>query len=170
MTALYPLLRRWPVVALIISAAMLAAAHAFETFGHLAPCHLCLKQREAYWAAMAVAAVGVALSLSPWRARAARLVAFALALVFAYGAGWAIYHAGAEWKFWPGPQSCSGVATRVNPADLEALLKGAKIGAAPACDKAAWVFLGLSMAGWNALVSLGLCGLSVLAGLRKETA
>jgi disulfide bond formation protein DsbB len=46
------------------------------------------------------------------------------------------------------------------------MLKGAKI-AAPSCDKAVWIFLGLSMAGWNALISLGLAAASVFAALRK---
>ena len=159
-------LARWPWFAFAASAAMLGVAHAFETFGHLAPCHLCLIQREAYWAAMAVAAIGIALQFSPWRARTTRIASAALALVFLYGAAYAIYHAGAEWKFWPGPQSCSGGATAVSGTDLLNRLKG--LGPrAPACDEAAWVFLGLSMAGWNALASLGLWALSVLAALRK---
>ena len=114
-----------------------------------------------------MAAAGVGLGLTPWKLRGTQIVSAILALVFLYGAGWAIYHAGAEWKFWPGPQSCSGTAAHVNPADLEALLKGLKRSAPPACDKAAWVFLGLSMAGWNALVSLGLAALSAAAALRK---
>jgi disulfide bond formation protein DsbB len=45
------------------------------------------------------------------------------------------------------------------------LLQGAKL-RPPACDKAAWVFLGISMAGWNALVSLGLTLASLIAALR----
>ncbi|HZZ35800.1 MAG TPA: disulfide bond formation protein B [Caulobacteraceae bacterium] len=170
MSRLSFVLRWWPIFALIASAAMLAIAHAFESFGGLAPCHLCLKQREAYWAACAVAAVGVALAFTPWEARGRRIVSALLALVFLYGAGYAIYHAGAEWKFWPGPQSCSGAATAVSAADLAAVLKGARSSAPPACDQAAWVFLGLSMAGWNALVSLGLAAVSSVAALRRAAA
>ena len=52
---LRPFLDRWRLCALLASAAMLATAHAFETFGGLAPCQLCLRQREVYWAAAAVA-------------------------------------------------------------------------------------------------------------------
>ncbi len=146
---------------------MLAAAHAFESFGGLAPCHLCLKQREAYWAAIAVAAIGMVLAFTPWEGRGGRVVSALLALVFLYGAGYAIYHAGAEWKFWPGPQECSGAATHVSAADLASVLKGSRSAAAPACDKAAWIFLGLSMAGWNAIISLGLAALSAMATWRK---
>jgi len=55
MKRLYSILMRWwTVFAFVISAAMLAAAHAFERFGGLDPCNLCLKQREVYWAALAV--------------------------------------------------------------------------------------------------------------------
>jgi disulfide bond formation protein DsbB len=58
--------------------------------------------------------------------------------------------------------SCTGGATRVDPAALQRLLAGAKMGI-PQCDKPAWVFLGLSMAGWNALVAAAMAVLSVLA-------
>ncbi len=156
-------------MALLASAAMLGVAHAFQTFGHLAPCTLCLKQREVYWWALAIAAVGVGLRFTALSRRAARIDNGVLALVFLVGCGIAVYHAGAEWKWWPGPAACSGGSTRVNPADLTALLKGAKM-TLPACDKPAWVFLGLSMAGWNALVSLGLAVLSAMAAIGANVA
>jgi disulfide bond formation protein DsbB len=96
-------LAEWPVAALIASVAMLAAAHAFETFGKLAPCHLCLKQREVYWAAAGLGLVAVALSRTAWADKVRRPLNLILALVFLFGAGLAVYHAGAEWKWWPGP-------------------------------------------------------------------
>ena len=160
MTAISYVLSRWPLAALAISAAMLAAAHAFQTFGGLAPCHLCLKQREVYWAALAIAGVGAVLRFTPLRV--GRLVCAVLAVAFLCGAALAVYHAGAEWKFWPGPASCSGGLGSVDAADLTRLLQGAAM-RPPSCDKAAWVFLGLSMAGWNALFSLGLASASALS-------
>jgi disulfide bond formation protein DsbB len=163
------LLQRWPLAALIASALMLAAAHAFQTFGHLTPCMLCLRQREVYWAAMALAAAGVGLSFTPWRGAAVRIVCALLALAFLWGAGLALYHAGAEWKWWPGPASCSAAAVHVSAADLAAVLRGGRM-SAPACDKAPWVFLGLSMAGWNALISLALALASALAAARRGEA
>jgi len=163
-------LHRWPLWALIASALMLAAAHAFQTFGHLAPCMLCLRQREVYWAALVLAAAGVALGFTPWRGAAVRIVCGLLALAFLWGAGLALYHAGAEWKWWPGPASCSAAAVHVSAADLAAVLKGGRM-SAPACDTAPWVFLGLSTAGWNALISLALAGASTLAAAQgKEEA
>jgi disulfide bond formation protein DsbB len=160
--AMRALLRHWPWAALIASAAALAIAHGFQTFGHLAPCELCLKQREVYWMALALAALGIAAGYTAWRVRGVRVACIALAVIFAWGAVLAGYHAGVEWKWWPGPATCSGGATSVSGADLAALLHGAKL-SMPQCDKPAWVFLGLSMAGWNFLASLVLAILSVLA-------
>src|SRR5665213_3006309 len=107
MTAISYVLSRWPLAALAISAAMLAAAHAFQTFGGLAPCHLCLKQREVYWAAMAVAAVAVAVSLIRAYAPTPRIASLVLAAIFTYGTYLAVFHAGAEWHWWPAPVTCS---------------------------------------------------------------
>jgi disulfide bond formation protein DsbB len=155
----------WPVLAFVASAAMLAVAHAFETFGKLAPCHLCLKQREVYWVAGTVALIAIVAKRTPWAAKVRRPFDLLLAAIFLYGAGLAAFHAGVEWKWWPGPTTCTGggVATA---GDLVAMLKGGSV-KVPQCDKAAWVFLGLSMAGWNALASLGLSVASLTAGLRK---
>jgi disulfide bond formation protein DsbB len=154
-------LRHWPALALATSIAMLAIAHAFETFGHLAPCELCLYQRDVYWWATPVCAAAVIASRSLALKRLAPLLGAAMALIFLTGAGIAIYHAGAEWKFWPGPSTCSGSAGAVSTKALGALLQGAKI-AVPHCDQAAWRFLGISMAGWNALISLKLAGWSAV--------
>lgn len=166
-TSVSRLARHWPWAAVLASLALLAVAHAFESFGHLMPCELCLKQRTFYWIAIIVAGAGLV-----WRAVArgrdpTRLINVLLALVFLAEAAVAVYHAGVEWKFWPGPLSCSGGATRVDPAALARLLSGAKMGI-PACDKPAWVLLGLSMAGWNALAAAGLTVLSGLAALRAR--
>lgn len=161
-------LDRWRLSALIASAAMLAIAHGFETFGGLAPCELCLRQREVYWAAGALALGSMILVRLPgggrWRAASDAI----LCLAFLAGAAVAAYHAGAEWRLWPGPKACSSVAGGVTVQALQALMQGGPA-RAPACDKAAWVFLGLSMAGWNALISLGLASLSAAAGWKERS-
>ncbi|HLZ83865.1 MAG TPA: disulfide bond formation protein B [Caulobacteraceae bacterium] len=156
------ILRHWPWAALIISLSVLGVAHAFETFGRMAPCELCLKEREVYWLAAALAALGGGLSFTPLKP--GRWVSAVLALVFLGGALLAGYHAGVEWKFFKGPASCTGSHVQVSTADLARMLNGGPIGV-PACDKPAWVFLGISMAGWNALISLGLAGVSAVAAL-----
>jgi len=138
------------------SAALLAGAHAFERLGGLAPCPLCLDQREAHWTALAVALVGLGAAriTRSWLAATAALGA--LALVYAFSAGLSFYHSGVEWDFWAGPATCSGGPTAVSEADLLSALSGGPVDA-PACDEAAWRMLGVSMAGYNFLVSAALC-------------
>lgn len=155
----------WPLIALLASATMLAAAHAFETFGKLAPCLLCLKQREVYWAAGAVSLVALGVRFTPWATRLRKPFYLLLGAIFLYGAGLAAFHAGVEWKWWPGPTACAAGQTAA-ASDLVAMLKGGKV-EAPSCDKAAWIFLGISMAGWNALASLSLAIASLASGLPK---
>ena len=160
--AMSPLLRtwRWPLVALAASLAMLATAHAFERFAYMLPCQLCLRQREVYWAAMAMAATGLIL----WNIRNNRrfLVAFnvMLALVFMTGAVVAMFHAGVEWKWWPAPAGCTGEAVDVMSVDFSRLDERT---ATASCLDAPWRMMGLSMAGWNVIVSVILSGVSFLA-------
>jgi disulfide bond formation protein DsbB len=155
-------LTHWLLSALLASALMLAIAHAFETFGGLAPCILCLQQRTVYWVAIGVSAVGLVLHWLPTKTRFDRVFCAILAVVFLVGMGIAIRHAGAEWKWWPGPAACAANRVTVTAADLNAALSGARL-KMPSCEEAAWRFLGLSMAGWNAIVSLKLVLWSAVA-------
>jgi disulfide bond formation protein DsbB len=157
-------LRLWLWVALLSSALMLAIAHAFETFGGLAPCILCLQQRDVYWTAMGVAAIGIGIGFTPLKARFEPLFAAGLAVIFLVGMAISIRHAGAEWGWWPGPAACAANRTSVTPADMARLLSGAKLNM-PSCEDAAWrdPVVHLSMAGWNAVISLKLAFWSVVA-------
>jgi disulfide bond formation protein DsbB len=159
----------WPLWAGLFSAAMLAGAHAFEAAGY-APCTLCLRQREMHWAVLGFAAAAIALRLL-FRARMRHgLVALCLAVLFAGSFAVAAYHAGAEWKWWPGPSACAGGGGgALSVEDLSGVLSGATPVRAPACDEAPWVFAGLSMAGWNAALSLVMAGLSLLVAARSRT-
>lgn len=154
----------WPWWAFATSAFMLAAAHYFETFQNLLPCTLCLKQREVYWTAMAVSAAAIVAGRTPWRERLRAPLSGLLALIFVVGMGIAIWHAGAEWKWWPGPSTCASAGGGVSSADLLGALGGEKL-SQPACDEAVWWFLGLSMAGWNVLISLKLAIWSAIAAV-----
>jgi len=145
---------------------MLGVAHGFETFGHLPPCELCLHQREGYWIALAVAVVGVV--ASKLRRSPPRVFALLLGLIFLGEAGLAAYHAGVEWHWWPGPASCTGGHGVVKPSDMLALLKGVRMTVVQ-CDQAAWRWLGLSMAGWNALAALSLALASLAAAAASGT-
>jgi disulfide bond formation protein DsbB len=165
-------LKNWPLVALLASMGMLAAAHSFERFAHLPPCALCLHQREAYWAAAGVALLGTL--ANRYRPDPLGTRAFNLLLVCAFGAGALIagFHVGVEFKWWAGLAECAAGGP-YNPSGdlLGSLSKSMDV---PACDKVAWSMLGLSMAAWNMLISLGFAGVSALAMLYpwpvKETA
>lgn len=166
-TVLRHLLDRWRLVAVLVAASMLATAHAFETFGGYAPCTLCLRQREVYWTILGLGVAFMAVVRMPGGPRWREATCWVLGLAFLVGCAVAVYHAGAEWKFWPGPAACASTGGGVDAAALDAFLQGEKI-RPPACDEAPWAFAGLSMAGWNAVISLGLAGLSVVAALRER--
>ena len=149
MIDVYRLLTRWwTAFALAASLAMLGAAHAFERFGGLAPCNLCLKQREVYWGAVVVAVLATGWTLfSGGRRGTPRIASFLLAAVFATGAITAIFHMGGEYKWWALPATCSSVGGSV---DMDSL--------------------GLSMAGWNAIIASALAVFSLLAAKRPKDA
>ena len=135
--------------------ATLAGALAFEHIGGLAPCPLCLQQRYPYWLGILLCA----LALLAWRRRrflAGAGLMFVVALAFLGGGVLAFYHAGIEWRWWVGPASCSGSAA---PADVVALLEGLQGDAPPRCDEAPWRLLGISLSGYNVLISAFLAGL-----------
>ena len=158
-------LRRWLIVALVASLALLGVAHGFEIFGKLEPCHLCLEQRDAYWSAALVALIGVIVArFAPgWRLTPA--LEALLVMIFLAGVAIAVRQAGAEWKLWSAPEGCSGAAT-VTPADIARAMQG-NMTKAPRCDEAPWRFLGLSMAGWDALAFFGLALFSAAAAMRS---
>jgi disulfide bond formation protein DsbB len=114
-----------------------------------------------------MATAGIIAQFSPGRAWAVRFICGLLAVAFLVGMGIAIWHAGAEWKFWPGPAACALNRQAVSAADLAAVLSGAVQHHAPSCEEAAWRMFGISMAGYNAVISLGLAVLSGLAAMRK---
>lgn len=157
----------WAGAAALASAAMLAAAHAFETFGGLAPCALCLTAREIYWVALTIGAVGFIASAALRNVWIGQLAATLLTLMFLIGVGVAVYHAGAEWKFWPGPAACAGAqGGGAIGGDLLAQLQ--KPIAVVPCDEAAWRMFGVSMAGYNAVISFGLMALSAWAAQQRR--
>ena len=96
-------------------------------------------------------------SNAPRRFVAAGLGLIAIAMLF--NAALALFHAGVEWKWWPGPQECSGPLDDLTKGgDLLNSLHNLTI---VRCDEAAWRFLGLSLAGYNVLISLALGAIAV---------
>jgi disulfide bond formation protein DsbB len=141
------------------SAALLAGALGFQFIGGLAPCPLCIWQRWPHVAAVAIAVLGVAVLWRHWRGLA---VLGSLAMLISAGLG--MYHTGIERGWWQGPDSCTlesvgGLATE----DLMAQILNAPL---VRCDEVAWDFLGLSMASWNAVISVGLAALWLALAVR----
>jgi disulfide bond formation protein DsbB len=119
----------------------------------LMPCELCLLQRWPYYVGVPLAALAwlLARAISAPRSVLSALL-FVLALVFLVSAGLGVYHAGVEWGFWAGPSACTGQYAA--PGSTDDFLKSLDAGPSIRCDQAAIRILGLSLAGWNALVSL----------------
>jgi disulfide bond formation protein DsbB len=144
----------------LAAAATVGGALVFEhAFGYV-PCKLCLIQRQPYYAAIPI---GLAAALLP--PRWGRLGLWLLALVFLVSAGLGGYHAGVEWGFWPGPADCGGGsgAAAGNVGDFLNQLQSTRV---VSCTEAAWRFLGLSLAGWNVLISLVLMDIAFVTALR----
>ena len=147
---------------LVLASAAILGAWLFQLAGYL-PCELCLRQRLAYYIGVPLAGVTAYLALSG-QGRAARPGFVLLMLLFAAGAVLGAYHAGVEWSFWPGPTACTGaIPAPAKAADLLEQLQTIQI---VRCDAVAIRIAGLSLAGWNALVSLLLAWLA-LGAARK---
>ena len=141
-------------VVFLVGLATIGGFFFFQYGMGLPPCPLCLEQRIAYYVSVPLAAL-LWLGAGHGASRKVLILGFlAIAVAMLWNTGLAAYHAGIEWKFWPGPQDCSGPIDRFGSAqDLMKQLQNISI---VRCDQAAWRFLGLSLAGWNVLVSLGL--------------
>ena len=135
-----------------IAAATLAGAWFFQLVLGLVPCPLCLEQRYAYYLAVPLGAL-VAVAAARDVPRGVVLAGLALLALAALGnAGLGAYHAGVEWKFWPGPTECTGPVGNLGSAgNLLERLDTVKV---IRCDEVQWTFLGLSLAGYNVLISL----------------
>jgi len=131
-----------PTILLLLGpAALLAGALGFQYLGGLQPCEMCQWQR---WAL--VAALGLA--LAGWAAGHSRAVLALAALAVLAGAGIAAFHAGVEQHWWQGITACA--APPVTGADVLGQILAQPL---VRCDAIPWSLLGISMAGWNAILS-----------------
>jgi disulfide bond formation protein DsbB len=146
----------------IVALALILGALGFQYLARLPPCEMCMWQRYPHIAA-AIIGIGSALLLSSGivdRRTGAVLVAIT-ALLIATSGVLGVYHAGVEWHWWPGPTSCTGSAYRFQGTlDLTAPMIR--------CDAAAWRLFGLSLAGYNALISLGIAAGAFVLLARSE--
>jgi len=159
--------RRWQAHKLFPAAAfaglgiaLLAGAYAFEYIGGLKPCPLCYEQRVPW---MFLIVIGGAVFAAE-RAGARREVAIGLyalaALIALYSAYLGLFHAGVEYKWWPGPPACADADAPLDSGD--GLLGGLSPGEIVRCNEAAWTLAGISLAGFNFLFSLVAAALAFL--------
>jgi disulfide bond formation protein DsbB len=156
------------LIVAVVGALTIAGAWFFELVIKLKPCPLCLEQRWPYYIGIPLALV---VALAAW-CKTPRMIVIgglvAFALVMLWGAYLGGFHAGVEWKLWEGPRECTGTPEFGGPGGLLDRLRTINI---TRCDEAAWRFLGISFAGYNALISLSLCGVALLgaaAAARKS--
>ena len=148
-----------PLLATLGSAGLLGGAFAFQYVGGLAPCQLCLWQR---WPHAAAILIGLLVLATGWRR-----LAWAGALAALATAGIGAFHVGVEQLWWEGLATCTaGSIAGISTADL--LNPAADVAAPVRCDQIAWSLVGISMAGWNVILSLGLAGVWVLAARKAD--
>ncbi|MCX8507486.1 MAG: disulfide bond formation protein B [Rhodobacteraceae bacterium] len=149
-------LRTLALLATLGSLTLLAGAFTFQAFGY-APCELCLLQR---WPHAVAIGLGLVVLLTGWRN-----LAWAGALAALTTAGLGLYHTGVERGFWIGPTACS--SSPVEGLTTDQLMSQILEAPLVRCNEVVWSLLGLSMASWNALMSLGLVLIWVMAARRK---
>jgi disulfide bond formation protein DsbB len=142
-----------------IAVATLAGAWFFELVLDIKPCPLCLEQRYAYYLAIPLGAL-VAFAAAKDAPRGVLVAGLGLLALAALGNAWlGAYHAGVEWHFWQGPTDCSGPVVDLGSAgNLLQRLDTVKV---IRCDEVQWRFLGLSLAGYNVLISLLMAAIAV---------
>ncbi|HWA01497.1 MAG TPA: disulfide bond formation protein B [Caulobacterales bacterium] len=154
---------RWPFAALLVSGALLAGAHAFETFGKLLPCEMCLEQRERHWWIVGAALVLLVLGLFfrkrvAWYAAAAAAV---LGLLYVWSFVAAAHHVAVEqhWMI----ATCDAVrdASQIRTIDFSGTFE------TPRCDVPQWSLFGVTMAGYNAIISAAMAVLSLAVILAR---
>jgi disulfide bond formation protein DsbB len=148
-------LARW--VALATPALLLAGAYIGEYAFNLYPCEMCWWQRYAHFAALALAVLAFALPRQPWPIALAALAILASALIGGY-------HAGVEYNWWEGFTSCtSEIAFMPGGDPLDAIMDAPRV----RCDEVQWSLLGVSLAGFNFLIS-GIAAASIFVLLAAK--
>jgi disulfide bond formation protein DsbB len=151
-------------IAFSIALATITLAHVFERFGY-APCPLCLQERYAYYFAVP-ATVAAFFAARAESFTLTRILLALTALAFLINAGVGVYHSGIEWKWWEGPASCAGgVAVEWGEGGVASSIERAEV---VSCSDASWRMLGLSFAGWSAVISAMLAGLAAWGATKRR--
>jgi disulfide bond formation protein DsbB len=149
-----------------IAAATLAGAWFFQLVLDIRPCPLCLEQRYAYYLAIPLGVL-VAFAAAKQAPRGVVLAGLVLLALAALGNAWlGTYHAGVEWRFWQGPTDCTGPIGNFGSAG--SLLERLATVKVIRCDEVQWRFLGLSLAGYNVLISLLMAAIAAWGIVRSS--
>lgn len=148
----------WVIALLIaiLAALTLGGAWALQRSGY-APCELCLRERVPYYVGLPIA-VATAVFSRRGNHRLALAGFVVLLVAFAASTALGLYHVGVEWRFWPGPSECSGAVTA--PPNVADFVEQLRHVAVVRCDQPALTILGVSLAGWNVLVSAAIVALT----------
>jgi len=145
--------RNWPILALLLSLSLWMGALGFQYIGGMQPCQMCYWQRHAHKAVLVIAILALIIQQITMGKKWERRFLVLLGLAFLVSFGLAFWHMGVEYEWWTGPRSCMGEAVVINTADiLKALETPVKM---PSCGDVPWSMLGVSMAGYNAIISMG---------------
>ena len=149
----------------VVAAATLAGAWFFQLVLDIRPCPLCLEQRYTYNVVIPLAVL-IAIAAARDAPRAVLVVGLAIVALATLGnAGLATYHSGVEWGFWKGPTDCTGPIGNLGSAgNLLQRLDTVKV---VRCDEVQWKFLGLSLAGYDVLISLLMAAIAARGVVRS---
>lgn len=151
-------------VVLAASAAILGAALFAQYVGGLRPCALCHWQRYPYVATIVLGLLALLLARNATLGRYVGALIGLAGLVFLAGAGIAVFHIGVEQHWWQGTSACGQTLGQAQ--SIEDLRRALLAQPVVRCDQVAWSFLGLSMAGYNFLLSVALGLFSLAAAFR----
>lgn len=151
-----------PLLALLLSGGLLIGAWIFQYGLGYPPCQMCYWQRHAHKLVLGVAVIALLLQSRTSSKLWAGLLALALLGSFAI----AFWHVGVEYKWWEGPKTCGAALPKMDSSNLLDGLDNVIRG--PSCTEALWHFLGLSMAAWNAIISL--LGAALMVVLMRKKA
>lgn len=157
-----------PAIVVVVGGATIITAWGFELIGGFVPCALCLQERVPYYIGLPIALAALLAAVGGAKPTAVRMLLIVAGLIFAINVYLGVYHAGAEWGWWAGPDDCGGTGGPVgNVDDLLGQLDNIRI---VSCTEATWRLLGLSFAGWNAAASIFLLATALWGAFRPLAA
>lgn len=152
------------IFALLLSIMSISSAWGFQLIGNYIPCKLCLIQRMPYYLGIPTILLTIFINKINLNKNIFYILSFLIITLFLYGLFYGIYQSGAEWNFWSGPSDCGGGK---NLNDVKNLIGEIQSSHLISCSVASWRFLGLSFAGWNVVICLGIITNIILSILVK---